>query len=129
MPFNYSRSGNFYEKEVLKYSLGAEVLTSYVLDAVNASIAADTSGRFVWPAGTALKLGSTSARKLIPYDGVGQIEGILSDMAELVATGVSSADTAVAIYRHNAVFATSKVVGFTQYASAFMSSLPTCRWE
>lgn len=129
MPFNASRTGSFYEKEVLKYSLGAEVLRSYVLDSVGASIAADSSSRYVWPAGTILKLNGDSNNKVIPYNGSGTIVGILESPAELVATGATSSDTAVATFSHNAVFSTTKIVGFTLYASALISSLPTCRWE
>lgn len=129
MAFNYSLSGDHYRKEVLKYSLGNEILRSYGLDAVGSSIAADSSGRYVWPAGTILKLNGSSDNKLVPYNGSGTIVGILSKYAELAATGVTSSNTQVAVFSHNAVFATAKVVGFTLYASALVSSLPTCRWE
>lgn len=129
MPFNASRTGNFYEKEVLKYSSGTEILRSYVLDSVGASVAPDTSGRYIWPAGTIMKLNGNSNNKVIPYNGTGTIVGVLESAAELVAMGVTSADTAVATYTNYAAFATTKVVGFTLYASALISSLPTCRWE
>ena len=124
MAFNYALTGNHYRKEVLKYSVGGEVLRSYGLDAVNASIAADSSGRYVWPAGTILKLNGNADNKVVPYNGSGTIVGVLSKYAELAATGVTSSNTQVAVYSNYAVFATAKVVGFTLYASALISSLP-----
>lgn len=130
MAFNYSRLGEFYEREVLKYSNGVEILGSYVLDSVGSSIGPDSSGRYVFPAGTIMQLNGAANQKVIPFNGgPGQIVGILESPAEIVALAVTSADTAVATYKHYAVFATTKVVGFTIHASALISALPTCRWE
>lgn len=131
MANNVSRNGVFYEKEVLKYSLGNEIKTSYVLDSVNASVAPDGVNRYIWPAGTAMKLTGSASNKVVPFDGTTgvKIVGILSRYAELAGVGATSSNVAIALYDHNAVFATSKIVGFTTYASTYISSMPTCKWE
>lgn len=131
MANNVSRSGDFYEKQVLKYSFGVEGLPSFVLDSVNASVAPDGVGRYIWPAGTAMKLTGSAGNKVVPFDGTAgqKIVGILSKYVELAGVGATSSNTPVALYDHNAVFATSKIVGFTTYASTYISSLPTCKWE
>jgi len=131
MAFNSTRSGSFNNKEVLKYTSGQEILSSYVLDAITAStITADSLGRYIVPAGTPMAL--TSSSKVYPYPGPSvssPIVGILSRPTELVSLGATSSNTPVALFSDYSVFATTQIVGFTTYASALISQLKSCSWK
>lgn len=130
MAFNSTRSGSFNNKEVLKYTSGQEILTSYVLDAITAStISADSLGRYIVPAGT--PMAKTPTGKVFPYQGAPttDIVGILSRPTELVSLTATSSYTPVALFSDYSVFATTQIVGFTTYASALISQLRSCAWK
>jgi hypothetical protein len=131
MPFNISRSAQFFDKEVLKYGVGLDgvPVKSVVLDATDVAswpILGDT--RNVAPAGTILKLSSTNTSQYIKYQGTGTIAGVLARPVDLLAQ-VTAADEPAPMFFHNVVFATRAIVGFTQYASALVSTLTTCKFE
>jgi hypothetical protein len=132
MPWNISRSAQFLEREILKLSDGSELAKSVVLDATDvASWPMDTTippGRTVVPAGTILKLSATNTTQYVKYQGTGRIEGILAHSVELLANATAG-DEPAPMYWHTAVFATPAIVGFTQYASALVSTLTTCKFE
>ena len=130
MPFNVTRSAQFFDIEVLKYPMHSLVVKSLVLDAnfVTQNTAIDQ--RTVVPAGTILALNATRANTVVPYTGSGTIVGILQHSTDVLNTlSLTAASEPVGAYFHEAIFATAKIVSFTQYASALVSSLPTCKFE
>jgi hypothetical protein len=130
MPFNYSRSAQFYDKEVLKYGVGLDgvAVKHVVLDATDAGWGITGDTRNVAPAGTILKLSATNPTQVVKYNGTGTVHGILARPVDLLAQATAADEPAPAFY-HMVVFATSAIVGFTQYASALISTLNTCKWE
>lgn len=131
MPFNVRRSAQFYDIEVLKYGVSNDgtPVRHGVLDATDvASWPIDESERNVVPAGTILKLSTTNPTQHVKYNGSGSIVGILGHSTDLLAQATAG-DEPVPIYYHLAVFATRSIVGFTQYASALISTLNTCKFE
>lgn len=130
MPFNVSRSAQFYDIEVLKYPMMGLVIKSAVLDAnfVTQNTAIDQ--RTVVPAGTILALNATRANTVVPYTGTGTIFGILAHSTDIINTlSLTAASEAVPAYYHLAVFATSKIVGFSAYATLLTAAMPTCKFE
>ncbi len=127
MPWNLTRSGQFIEKEVLKYATGRELADSVVVDANAFAMPSSRESRNIIPAGTILKLSATDPTKVVEYNGSGTIKGILAHSVEIMASSSAGVEPAP-MYFHSAVFATSSIVGFTAYASAVASSLPTCLW-
>ncbi len=127
MAGNVTRSAQFVEKEVLKYATGRELKDSIVLDADAFPMPADRNARNIVPAGTILRLSATDGTKCAPYDGSGTLKGILVQSREILANSTAG-DEAAAAYFFGAVFATSEIVNFTTYASALVSSMPTCKW-
>lgn len=127
MPFNYTRTASWVDKEVLKFPAGLDAIKSVVLDATD-FVVTDFSVRNYVPAGTILKLSSTNTKQYVEYKGSGTIKGILRKPIDLVAA-VTEGDSPAAMYFHGCVFATTAIVGFTQYASALVSDLKTCLFE
>lgn len=125
MPFNISRSAQFYDKEVLAYPQPNLLAKSVVLDA-NA-FAQSTTGRTVVPAGTVLKLSTTLSTRYVEYNGSGRVEGVLTRAVDLLAQATAGNEPA-AMFFHEAVFATTAIVGFTTYASALVSTMNTCKF-
>ena len=130
MPWNVSRSTQFVEKEILKFGTpGLHAIKSVVLDSSDAGFPVPgVNTRAVVPAGTILKKNPSAPTKYIQYNGSGTIEGILLHSVELLANATAGDEPAPMIY-HGAVFATAAIVNFTNYASALVSALPTCKFE
>lgn len=132
MPWNYGYSASFYDIEVLKYAQGHLVQKSFVLDANKITMNADATQRTVVPAGTILERSDVNSKQVMPYAGTdsSKIVGILSRSAEVIASA-TNADVPVAVYFHNAIFATAAIVGYTNssYRTALASALPTCKFE
>jgi hypothetical protein len=128
MPWNVSRSAQFYDKEVLKFPPGLDAIKSVVLDATNVTVTADT--RNVLPAGTILAKSATNTNQYVAYTGgaAKTIKGILARPVDILAQATNSDEPAPMFY-HLCVFATSAIVGFTQYASALVADLNTCKFE
>lgn len=131
MPFGVNRSAQFFDKEVLKYgtSLDGVAIKHVVLDATDTAswpYVGDT--RNVVPAGTILKLSATNPTQYVKYAGTGTIQGVLARPVDLLAQSTAADEPAPAFYRLVA-FATKSVVGFTQFASALVSTLSTCSFE
>lgn len=127
MPWNTQRSGQFLELEVLKYPSGLDAIASIVLDANAFPMPANRDARNVVPAGTILMLSTTDPTKHVAYAGSGKIEGILAHSVEFQTSASESAEPAPMFF-HQCVFATPAIVGFTTYASALGSALPTCKF-
>lgn len=128
MAFNLSRSAQFYDKEVLKYAQDGLVVKSVVIDATNVAQSTSADTRTVMPAGTILKVSATNTTQYVEYNGSGTIAGILAHPVDLLARA-TGADEPAPMMWHEAVFATSAIVGFTAYASACISTLNTCKFE
>ena len=90
------------------------------------------SGRFfgatVSSPSAILKLSATNTDKYVAYNGTGTIQGVLLHGVDMAARSTAANEPAPMIY-HTAVFATAAIVGFTNYASALVSSLSTCKFE
>jgi len=129
VPFGTTKTASYSDKEILKYAAQLGPRKSVVLDAKNWPTDPEaTSDRYVVPAGTILKHSVTNTSAMVPYDGSGDIRGILAAPVDLVARATSAMEPA-AMYFHAVVFATSALVGFTNYASAVVSTLNTCKFE
>ena len=120
MPFNYTQSASWVEKEVLKFPAGLDAIKSVVIDATNVAVTA--GARNVLPAGTILKFSSTNSGQYVEYNGSGTIRGILRRPVDIVAR-VTEGNAPAAMYFFGCVFATSAIVGFTLYASALVADL------
>lgn len=129
MPFGTTKTASYVDKEILKYAAQLGPRKSVVLDAKNWPIDPEaTSSRYIVPAGTILKHSVTNAEAMVPYDGTGTLRGILAAPIDLVARATSAMEPA-AMFFHAVVFATAGIVGFTNYASALVSTLNTCKFE
>jgi hypothetical protein len=129
MPFGVTKNSSYSDKEILKYAAQLGPRENIVLDAKNWPTDPEaSSSRFVVPAGTILKLSVTNPKGHVPYDGSGRVEGILAAPVDLVARSTSAMEPA-AMFFHAVVFATANLVGFTNYASAVVSTLNTCKFE
>lgn len=124
-----SKTFGLTEKEILKFPTGLHAVKSVVLDATDFGAAIETDGdRSIVPVGTILKLSATNTTQYVEYQGTGTIAGILGHPVDLVAAS-TGANTAVPLYFHECVFATSALVGFTLYASALVNDLRSCKFE
>jgi len=129
VPFGTTKTASYADKEILKYAAQLGPRKSVVLDAKNWPTDPEASSdRFVVPAGTILKSSVTNAKAMVPFDGSGTIAGILAAPVDLLAKATSAMEPA-AMYFHAVVFATSALVGFTNYASALVSTLDTCKFQ
>ena len=131
MAFNISRSAQFADKEILKYGQPNLLAKSVVLDANAFTQATGKDARTIVPAGTILMLSATYNKRYVEYTGgaARAIKGILKRAVELMA-GSTAASEPAAAYFHNAVFATTQIVGFTLFASALVNDLgPSCKFE
>lgn len=129
MPFNISKSAFYADKEVLKFPTGLHAVKSVVLDGTDfVSTATVDNTRFVIPVGTILTQSVTNTDKHVQYKGTGTISGILAHPVDMLA-GVTAGSEPAPMFFHECVFATSAIVGFTQYASALVSDLKTCKFE
>ena len=129
MPFNISKSVGLTDKEVLKFPTGLRAIKSVVLDGMNfVTTATVDNSRYFVPAGTILKLSVTNTDKRVAYTGTGTIAGILARPVDMLA-GVTAGSEPAPMFFHECVFATSAIVGFTNYASALVNDLKTCKFE
>lgn len=128
MPWNVSRTSKFFDKEVLKFPAGLDAIKSVVLDANAFKQETDPNIRTVVPAGTILKVSATAPDKHVAYDGSGDVAGVLARPVDLLAQATAGNEPSPMFY-HQCVFATKALVGFTQYASAVVSTLTTCKFE
>lgn len=129
MPFGTTKTASYSDREILKYAAQLGPRKSIVLDAKNWPTDPEaTTSRYVVPAGTILKHSVTNPEAMVPYDGSGSIRGILAAPIDLVARATSAMEPA-AMFFHAVVFATAGIVGFTNYASALVSTLNTCKFE
>lgn len=129
MPFGTSKSASYADHEILKFAAQLGPRKSIVLDAENWPVDPEaTSARYVVPAGTILKLSITNAKAHVPFDGSGSVAGILAAPIDLVARATSGMEPA-AMFFHAVVFATAGLQGFTNYASAVVSTLDTCKFQ
>ncbi len=115
-------------KEILKYPAGLHAIKDVVLDATDFAVTTTDGARYQVPAGTILRISATNTTQYVEYKGTGKIQGILSRSIDLAARATLASVDAAAFF-HGAVFATTAIVGFTQYASALVADMPTCKFE
>lgn len=128
MPWNVQRTvtrGD--EKEILKFPVGLHAVKSVVLDGNTFTVNSDGS-RTLIPAGTILKLSATNPNMYQAYNGSGTIQGILAHDVDIAAQSTAGSEPAPMFF-HGCVFATTAIVGFTQYASDLVTAMPTCKFE
>jgi hypothetical protein len=129
MPFNIKKTASWSDKEVLKFPTGLNAVKSVVLDGTDfVSTATVDNSRYFVPAGTILKVSVTNPDKHVEYKGSGTISGILSRPVDMLAGSTAGSEPAPMFF-HECVFATSAIVGFTNYASALVNDLKTCKFE
>lgn len=128
MGYNVKKSANYADKEVLKFPTGLWAIKSVVLDAMDFAVTTTDGARYFVPAGTILKKSATNTDKYVEYKGTGTIAGILRRPVDLAARASNCSDS-VAMLFHECVFATTAIVGFTNYASALVNDLKTCKFE
>lgn len=140
MPFNYSRTIPNYDKEIMKYAVPVGTpVRSVVLDAnkFQSGVTASTpDARTVVPAGTILTYSGSTAfspgaadrTKVMRYQGVGEIVGILGKPIDLLTQATAGMEPAAAYYRLVS-FATTQIVDFTTYSAQLVAAMPTCSWE
>jgi hypothetical protein len=129
VPFGTTKTASYSDREILKYAAQLGPRKSVVLDAKNWPTDPEaTSSRYVVPAGTILKHSVTNPEAMVPYNGSGTIRGILAAPIDLVARATSAMEPA-AMFFHAVVFATAGIQSFTNYASAVVSTLNTCKFE
>lgn len=130
MPFNITKTASWVETEILKFPTGLHQIKSIVLDATDlASWTVATDGsRTVAPAGTILKLSATNTNQYVKYNGTGTIKGILGRPVDILANVTAGSEPAPMFF-NGAIFATTAIVGFTQYASALVADLSKCSFE
>ena len=129
MPFNIQKSAFYADKEILKFPTGLRAVKSVVLDGTDwVNTATVDNSRFVIPVGTILTLSVTNTDKHVQYKGSGTVSGILAHPVDMLA-GVTAGSEPAPMFFHECVFATSAIVGFTQYASALVADLNTCKFE
>lgn len=128
MPFRVTRSVTTAdEKEILKFPVGLHAVKSVVIDGNTLTPNVDGS-RTILPAGTILKLSASNPNMYMPYNGSGTIQGILAHNVDVSAQSTQGSEPAPMFY-NGCVFATTAIVGFTQYAAALVSDLPRCSFE
>ena len=128
MPWNVTRTvTRADEKEILKFPVGLHAVKSVVLDGNTFTMNSDGS-RTLIPAGTVLKLSASNPNMYQAYTGSGTIQGILAHDVDLAAQSTAGSEPAPMFF-HGCVFATTAIVGFTTYASALVTAMPTCKFE
>lgn len=128
MPFNVSRTVTFAgEKEILKFPVGLDAVKSVVLDGNTFAVNSDGS-RTIVPVGTVLKISPSNTNMYTAYNGSGTIQGILAHNVDLTTQATAGSEPAPMFF-FGCVFATTAIVGFTTYAAALVSAMPTCKFE
>ena len=128
MPFNVTRSVTRADgKEILKFPVGLHAVKSVVLDGNTFSVNSDGT-RTIVPAGTILKISASNTNMYQAYNGSGTIQGILAHDVDLSVQSTPGSEPAPMFF-HGCVFATTAIVGFTQYAASLVTAMPTCKFE
>lgn len=126
-----SRTVKYVKKEVLKYPAGLDAIESVVLRAEDAeevpSAVAGSVGKLAILAGTILEKVDADRDYYKPYDGTGDIAGVLGDNVYFH----SDADErhAADMLFHECVFNKNKIIDFDTHETALRADLNTCRFE
>lgn len=130
MPFNITRTATWTDKLVLKYPVGLNAVRSVVLDGTDfVSTATVENTRYFVPAGTILTVSATNSDKHVAYNGTGTIAGILARPVDMLAGSTAGSEPAPMYGDHHHIFLTTGIVSFTQYASALVNDMKTCKFE
>lgn len=129
MPFNIKKTASWTDKELLKFPVGLNAKKSVVLDGTDFVVTATVdNSRYFVPNGTILTKSVTNTDKHVEYKGTGTIRGILARPVDMLAQSTAGSEPAPMFF-HECVFATTAIVNFTNYASALVNDLRTCKFE
>jgi hypothetical protein len=116
------------EKEILKFPVGLHAVKSVVLDANAFAVPNPAWERYIVPVGTILKVSATNPNMYMAFDGTGTVAGILAHDVDLAAQATAASEP-VPMFFNGCIFATTAIVGFTQYAADLVADLPKCSFE
>lgn len=118
--------------EPLLFAAGLDAIKNVAIDASLVPADSANSGRRILIAGTMLTKAAgaspTGKDQYKRYAGTGKIEGILALDVEFL-DGTSNSDNARGMFYHGCVFRASKIVDYSLYGSAAISTLNTCKFE
>lgn len=120
------------ESEPLAFATGLDAIKNITLDASLVPADPANDNRKILKAGTLLRKSAgvsvTGKDQMVRYQGTGLIEGVLAKDVEFV-DGTTDADTAAGMFYHGCVFRASKIVDYSLYGNAAISTLNTCKFE
>lgn len=120
------------EPEPLLFAAGLDAIKSVVIDASNVPADATNNNRRILRAGTLLTktaaASPTGKAQYARYGGTGKIEGVLALDVEFL-DGTSNSDNSRGMFYHGCVFRASKIVDYSLYGAAAISTLNTCKFE
>lgn len=124
-----SRTGAFYDKEILKYPVGLEAVKNVVLDAT--AVTANADGRLVVEAGTVLVDAGDNKVKPAADSGVeaSDVVGILAHTLEFFDNSDSDFDLPGAAFFWNCIFDSSKLINYSGNAANVKTALSSCAFE
>jgi hypothetical protein len=128
MPANVKTTASWADVEILKFPTGLHQIKSVVLDGSDFPVSTPNGARYVVPAGTILTVSVTNTDKYVAYKGTGKIKGVLGRPVDMLAQSTANSEPAPMFF-NGAIFATTAIVGFTQYASALVADLPHCDFQ
>lgn len=122
------RTAAFYDKEILAYFTGTEAVKNGVIDATKVEANEDDryiveSGQVMVKSGSKVKPGAAEGLE------AANIVGILAHTIEFFAVGDADYDEPCAMFFWNAIFDTTKLLSYTENASAVKTALPSCAFN
>lgn len=131
MPRNISHTA-VNEVEPLLFAAGLDAVKSVVIDASLVPADPANNNRRILQAGTLLtkaaSVSPTGADQYKKYAGSGLIEGVLALSVEFI-DGTANSDNSRGMFYHGCVFRASKIVDYSTYGLAAISTLNTCKFE
>lgn len=120
------------EPEPLLFAAGLDAIKSVAIDASLVPADPANNNRRILKAGTFLTkvaaASPTGKAQYARYQGTGLIEGVLALDVEFL-DGTSNSDNARGMFYHGCVFRASKIVDYSLYGLAAISTLRTCKFE
>lgn len=120
------------EAEPLLFAAGLDAVKSVVIDASLVPADSANNNRRILKAGTLLTKAAgaspTGADQYKRYTGSGLIAGVLALDVEFI-DGTSGSDAPRGMFYQGCVFRASKIVDYSTYGNAAISTLNTCKFE
>lgn len=127
------RKAAFYDKEILKYFVGTEAVKNVVIDANK--VVANSDGRFIVEAGNVLQKVGGESKLVKPITAAEEsiaaadIVGVMAHTVEFFGINDHDYDEPAAAFFWNAIFDTTKLIGYTKNATNVKAALVSCRFE